>query len=94
MAYQFLRSALNSEVDGGTLLQANSPNEAWRNLESWHKPKSISATQALHDCFQSYSMKIMVASFHSCGTSSVIHTAPMMSWNASKISWDCRKAQP
>ena len=30
----------------------------------------------------------MVASFHSCGTSPVIHTATMMSWNASKISWE------
>ena len=46
-AYQFLRSA-------GILLRANSPTEAWRNLESWHNPKSISATQALHDRFQSY----------------------------------------
>ena len=25
--------------------------EAWRNLESWHNPKPISATQALHDRF-------------------------------------------
>ena len=56
-AYQFLRSALSSEVDRGILLRANSPTEAWRNLESWHNPKSISATQALHDRFQSYSMK-------------------------------------
>ena len=55
--YQFLRSALSSEVDRGMLLRANSPTEAWRNLESWHNPKSISATQALHDRFQSYSMK-------------------------------------
>ena len=30
----------------------------------------------------------MVASFHSCGTSPVIHTTTMMSWNASKISWE------
>ena len=30
----------------------------------------------------------MVASFYSCGTSPVIHTATMMSWNASKISWE------
>ena len=30
----------------------------------------------------------MVASFHSCGTSPVIYTATMMSWNASKISWE------
>ena len=56
-AYQFLRSALSSEVDRGILLRANPPTEAWRNLESWHNPKSISATQALRDCFQSYSMK-------------------------------------
>ena len=56
-AYQFLRSALSSEVDRGILLRANSPTEAWRNLESWHNPKSISATQALHDRFQSYYMK-------------------------------------
>ena len=32
------------------------------------------------------SKKIMVASFHSCGTSLVIHTATIMPWNASKIS--------
>ena len=56
-AYQLLRSALSSEVDRGILLRANSPIEAWRNLESWHNPKSISATQALHDRFQPYSMK-------------------------------------
>ena len=56
-AYQFLRSALSSEVDRGILLRANSPAEAWRNLESWHNPKSVSATQVLHDRFQSYSMK-------------------------------------
>ena len=56
-AYQFLRSALSSEVDRGLLLRANSPTEAWRNLESWHNPKSISATQGLHARFQSYSMK-------------------------------------
>ena len=56
-AYQFLRSALSSEVDQGILLTANSPTEAWRNLESWHNPKSISATQALHDRFQSYFVK-------------------------------------
>ena len=55
-ACQFLRSALSSEVDRG-ILRANSPTEAWRNLESWHNPKSISATQVLHDRFQSYSMK-------------------------------------
>ena len=30
----------------------------------------------------------MVASFHSCGTSPVIHTATMISWNGSKISWE------
>ena len=31
----------------------------------------------------------MVASFHSsCGTSPVIHTATMMPWNASKVSWE------
>ena len=30
----------------------------------------------------------MVASFPSCGTSPVIHTATMMSWNSSKISWE------
>ena len=56
-AYQFLRSALSSEVYRGILLRANSPTEAGRNLESWHNPKSISATQALHDRFQSYFMK-------------------------------------
>ena len=56
-AYQFLRSALSSEVDRGILLRANSPTEAWRNLESWHNPKSTSAAQALHDRFQSYFMK-------------------------------------
>ena len=39
------------------MLRANFPTEAWRNLESWHNPKSISATQALHDRFQSYSVK-------------------------------------
>lgn len=32
-AYQFLRSALNSEMDGGILLRACCPTEAWRNLE-------------------------------------------------------------
>ena len=42
-AYQFLRSALSSEVDRRILLRANSPIEAWRNFESWHIPKSISA---------------------------------------------------
>ena len=56
-AYQLLRSALSLEVDRGILLRVNSPIEAWKNLESWHNPKSISATQALHDRFQSYSMK-------------------------------------
>ena len=56
-AYQFLRSSLSSEVDRGILLRANSPTEASRNLESWHNPKSISATQALRDRFQSYFMK-------------------------------------
>ena len=30
----------------------------------------------------------MVASFYSCSTSPVIHTATMMLWNASKISWE------
>ena len=30
----------------------------------------------------------MVASFHSCGIYPVIHTVTMMSWNASKISWE------
>ena len=57
-AYRLLCSAFSSEVDRGILLRANSPTEAWRNLESWHDPKSIySAIQALHDRFQSYSMK-------------------------------------
>ena len=41
----------------GILLRANSLTETSRNLESWHNPKSISATQALHDRFQSNSMK-------------------------------------
>ena len=30
----------------------------------------------------------MVASFYSCGISPVIHTATMMLWNGSKISWE------
>ena len=30
----------------------------------------------------------MVASFHSCGTSPVIHTATVMPWNARRISWE------
>ena len=55
--YQFLRSALSSEVDRCILLRADPPTETWKNLESWHNPKSISATQAPHDRFQSYSMK-------------------------------------
>ena len=56
-AYQFLRSALTSEVDRGILLRAHSPAEAWANIQTWHNPKSIAATQALHDRFQTYSMK-------------------------------------
>ena len=56
-AYQVLRSALNSEVDRGILLRAHSPAEAWANNQTWHNPKSIAATQALHDRFQTYSMK-------------------------------------
>ena len=35
-AYQFLRSALTSEVDRGILLHAHSPAEAWANLQTWH----------------------------------------------------------
>ena len=56
-AYQFRRSALSSEIDRGILLRVNSPTESGRNLELLHNPKSISATQALHDRFQSHSMK-------------------------------------
>ena len=56
-AYQFLRTALSSEVDRGILLRANSLTEAWRNIESWHNPKSISANQALYDRFRSYFME-------------------------------------
>ena len=50
-AYQFLRSALTSEVDRGILLRAHSPAEPWANLQTWHNPKTIAATQALHDRF-------------------------------------------
>ena len=54
---EFLSLAVSSEGDRGILLRVNFPTEACRNHESWHKPKSISATQALRDRFQSHSMK-------------------------------------
>ena len=55
--YQFLRSALKSKVDQSTLYCAHFPTEAWHNLEVWHNPKTIAATQDLHDRFQYFSMK-------------------------------------
>ena len=51
-AHYFLCSALTSEVDRIILLRAHSPTEAWTNLQTRHNPKSITATQALHDRFQ------------------------------------------
>ena len=54
---QFLRSDLSSEVDRGIMLRAKSSNETWRNLKSSHSLKFISPTQALHDRFQTNSMK-------------------------------------
>ena len=56
-AYQFLRSAVMSEVDRGTLHRAHSPTEAWRSLKKWHNPDTVSATQTLHQRFLSYTMR-------------------------------------
>lgn len=39
------------------ILRENSPTEAWRNLEVWHNPTSVTAIQTLRDHFQWYSMK-------------------------------------
>ena len=55
-AYQFLRSAITSEVDQGILHRAHSPTEAWRNFKKWHNPDTVSATQSLHQRFLSYNM--------------------------------------
>ena len=56
-AYQFLRSAVTSEVDRGILRRAHSPTEAWRSLKKWHNPDTVSATQTLHQRFLSYTMR-------------------------------------
>ena len=56
-AYQFLRSAITSEVDRGILHRANSPIEAWRSFKKWHNPDTVSATQTLHQRFLSYTMR-------------------------------------
>ena len=53
-AYQFLRSAIMSEVDRGILHRAHSPTEAWRNFKERHNPDTVSATQTLHQRFLSY----------------------------------------
>ena len=55
--YQFLRSAITSEVDRGILHRAHSPTGAWRSLKKWHKPDTLSATQTLHQRFLSYTMR-------------------------------------
>ena len=55
--YQFLRSAITSEVDRGILHRAHSPTEAWRSLKKWHNPDTVSATQTLHQRFLSYTMR-------------------------------------
>lgn len=55
--YQFMLSALRSEVNPGILLRAHSLIEAWRNLEERYNPTSITATQVLYKLFQRYSMK-------------------------------------
>ena len=56
-AYQFLRSAITSELDRGILHRAHSPMEAWRTLKKWHNPDTVSATQTLHQRFLSYTMR-------------------------------------
>ena len=56
-AYQFLRSAITSEVDRDILHRAHSPTEAWRSLRKWHNPDTVSATQTLHQRFLSYTMR-------------------------------------
>ena len=56
-AYQFLRSAVTSEVDRGILNRAHSSTEAWRSLKKWHNPDTVSATQTLHQRFLSYTMR-------------------------------------
>ena len=53
-AYQFLRSALKTKVDLNILYRARSPAEAWTKLESWHNPRTIAATQSLHQRFQDF----------------------------------------
>ena len=40
-AYQFLRSAITSEVDRGTLHRAHSPTEAWRSLKKVAQPRYL-----------------------------------------------------
>ena len=56
-AFQFLQSAITSEVDRGILHRAHSPTEAWRSLKKWHNLDTVSATQTLHQRFLSYTMK-------------------------------------
>ena len=56
-AYQFLRSAITSEVDRDILNRAHSPTEVWRSLKKWHNPDTVSATQTLHQRFFSYTMR-------------------------------------
>ena len=56
-AYQFLQSALKTKVDLSILYRARPPAEAWIKLESWRNPRTIAATQPLHQRFQDYSMK-------------------------------------
>ena len=56
-AYQFLRSALKMKVDLNTMYRARFPAEAWINLESWHNPRTIYATQSLHHRFQDFTIK-------------------------------------
>ena len=56
-AYQFLRSAITSEVDRGILHRAHSPTEAWRSLKKWHNPDTVSASQTLLQRFLFYTMR-------------------------------------
>ena len=55
--YHFLRSALKTKVDLKILYRARSPAEAWMKLESWHNPRTITATQSLHQRFQDFTMR-------------------------------------
>ena len=56
-AYQFLRSAITSEVDRGILHQTHYPTEAWRSFKKWHNPDTVSATQTIHQRSLSYTMR-------------------------------------